>query len=417
MASIVLRIDDRVCKNGMSPVRIRVSHCHTAAWYQTGVMLEPSCFQTASVYDPVSRRAYMAAEKREQLAGLVRSWDEGLFELQRSDGGGDLLSRMTATELRDYIFGAKPVRAKASELVTKRRNADSASDFMVFLDKYAQSRVSVRTQEHVAYVWRVLCAYVRERSLLRMTFADITYERLTDIKSWMRSKGKGEQARFKVESYVRAAYREGLRMGMCDRAHDPFLDYRIERVPEKDIVTISREQMKMLMEYDKRPGLQRAKDVLLASFYLCGANFIDLYDMRDPVDGEVRFVRHKVQRRTQKETRIRVEPELAVIVGRYGGNGRLLNFAANMRSLQYNLNDNYRELSKELGFKVNLEIIRRTWATLAGELECPEIVIDKSMGHITRSVTSRYYEQYDWSRTARWNRRVIDYVRGCQNPM
>ena len=76
--------------------------------------------------------------------------------------------------------------------------------------------------------------------------------------------------------------------------------------------------------------------------------------------------------------------------------------------------DNYAELSKELGFKVNMEIIRRTWATLAGELECPEIVIDKSMGHVARTVNGRFYEKYDWSRTAKWNRRIIDYVKTGQ---
>ncbi|MBQ1261010.1 MAG: M20/M25/M40 family metallo-hydrolase [Clostridia bacterium] len=126
------------------------------------------------------------------------------------------------------------------------------------------------------------------------------------------------------------------------------------------------------------------------------------------------FVRHKVQRCTQKKTCIRVEPELAAIAEKYQGEGRLFNFAAGFRSLQYRMCDNYAELSKELGFKVNMEIIRRTWATLAGEIECPEIVIDKSMGHVARTVNGRFYEKYDWSRTAKWNRRIIDYVKTGQ---
>ena len=408
MASIVLRIDDKV-KNGMASVRLRISHNHTSAWYKTGVMIEPSCFQSASVYDPVNKKAYMASEKRSRLLDVVRKWDDGLIDLQRAEGGDEQIARMTATELRDYIYGSRVQVRKASEMVKKRKKGKS-DDFMDWFDKYAQSRNSDRTKEHVAYVWRLLLQYITARSLRELTFADITYERMTDIKAWLKQTNRGEQARFKLESYVRAAYREGQRMGMCDRAHDPFLDYRIERVPEKDIVTISREQVRELMEYNKRPGLQRAKDVLLASFYLCGANFMDMYDMREPVNGEVSFVRHKVQRRTQKETRIHVEPELAAIVCRYGGEGRLLNFTANMRSLQYNLNDNYRELSKELGFKVNMEIIRRTWATLAAEIECPDAVIDMCMGHVARSVNSRFYVKPNWERVAKWNRKVIDHV-------
>lgn len=409
MASIVLRIDERVSKNGMSPVRVRISHRHTAAWYATGVLLEPSCFQSESIYEPVSKKAYMAAEKRALLKAIVSKWDNGMFELQRSDGGEDQIAQMNATELRDFIFGENVKKVQATELVTKRKKTGS-DDFLNWFDKYGQGRRSERTREHFAYVWRVLLEYITARGLRDLRFADINYARLTDMKAWLRNRTSGEQTRFKVESYVRAAYREGQRMGLCDRSLDPYFDYKIERVPEHDIETITRDQMKMLMEFDKRPGLQRAKDVLLTSFYLCGANFVDLYEMRAPVDGEVRFVRHKVQRRTHKETCIRVEPELAKIAERYSGDGRLLNFTANMRSLQYRMCDNYVELSKELGFKVNMEIIRRTWATLAAEIECPDAVIDMCMGHVARTVNSRFYVKPNWERAANWNRKVIDYV-------
>ena len=413
MASIVLRIDERVVKNGMSPIRVRVSHNHTAAWYQTGVSVEPSCFQSGSIYDPIGRRAYMAAEKRAKLLEMVRRWDDGLMELQKADGGDEQIARMNATELRDYIFGEKKVvrKASAAEMVRKRKTGH-VSDFLSWFDQYGQGRQSERTREHFAYVSRVLNEYTRARGLQGLTFADINYERLTDMKAWLRGRSSGEPTRFKVESYVRAAYREGQRFGKCDRSHDPYLDYKIEKVPEKDIVTISRDEMHTLMlaPLKERPGLQRAKDVLMASFYLCGANFVDLYDMPAPVNGEVQFVRHKVAGRTQKKTCIRVEPELEEITARYGGDGRLLNFTANMRSLQYRMCDNYVELSKELGFKVNMEIIRRTWATLAAEIECPDTVIDMCMGHVARSVNSRFYVKPDWRRAAKWNRRVIDYV-------
>ena len=88
----------------------------------------------------------------------------------------------------------------------------------------------------------------------------------------------------------------------------------------------------------------------------------------------------------------------------------MFNFTASCRNLHYRLDNNFVELSKELGFKVNLAIIRRTWATLAAEIECPDTVINHSMGHIVRTVNARFYERYDWSRTAKWNRKVIDYV-------
>ena len=68
MASIVLRLDERSVKNGMCPVRLRISHQHQSAWVGTGVAVEPQFFRNDSLYDPIANRAYMAKEKREQLA-------------------------------------------------------------------------------------------------------------------------------------------------------------------------------------------------------------------------------------------------------------------------------------------------------------------------------------------------------------
>lgn len=410
MASIILRLDSRTEKNGMQHVRLRISHRGTNAWHPTGVVVEPQYFNGANLYDPIGKKATMAAFKRELLAGIVRQYEEGMFDLLRTDDGKAKLEQMTAKDIRAFIYGSRARNTTAVQLVQKKKKTQEAADFVDFFDEYGQSKDKVRTRENYAYVWRILCAYLTARSLNTLTFSDLNYERLIDMRTWIRSTGRGEPTRFKMESYVRATYKEGLRRRMCSRDMDPFLDYRIEPVPEHDIETISREQVRALMQLDcdGHPGLQRSKDVLLASFYLCGINFQDMYSL--PMGEEAVYVRQKVDKRTQKHVRVRVEPELSEIVQRYEGNGRMFNFTAGCRSLHYRLDDNFKELSKALGFKVNLAIIRRTWATLAAEIECPDSVINHSMGHIVRTVNARFYEKYDWSRTAKWNRKVIDYV-------
>ena len=410
MAKIILRLDNRTTKNGMQQVRLRISQKGTNAWHSTGVWVEPVYFNGSNIYDAISKKEPMAMYKKEQLSDIVRQYEEGVFDLQRAEGGREQMGQMTANDLRDYIFGTRDKKPTAVQLVAKKNKTPQTGDFMAFFDQYGQSKDKERTRENYAYVWRLLLAYMQARHLRDLYFADINYERLVDMKSWLRSEGKGEATRFKVESYVRATYKEGLRRKMCSRDADPFLDYRIEPVPEHDIETISRKQMHALMNADlsKRPGLQRSKDVLLASFYLCGINFQDMYAL--PMGDEAVYIRQKVDKRTQKHVRVRVEPELSEIVQRYEGDGRMFNFEANCRSLHYRLDDNFVELSKELGFKVNFAIIRRTWATLAAEIECPDTVINHSMGHIVRTVNARFYERYDWSRTAKWNRKVIDYV-------
>lgn len=410
MASIILRLDERTTKNGMQQVRMRISHKGTNAWHPTGVLVEPVYFNGTNIYEAISKKAPMAMYKREKLAGIVRQYEEGVFDLLRADGGKEQIEQMSAKELRAYIFGEKARKPSAVQLVQTKKKTQQTADFMAFLDEYGQSKDKVRTRENFAYVYRLVFAYLQARQLDGLTFTDIDYERLVDMKAWIRSEGKGEPTRFKMESYVRATYKEGLRRKLCSRDQDPFLDYRIEPVPEHDIETITSKQVRKLMltNCDGHPGLQRAKDMLLGSFYLCGINFQDMYDL--PMGDEAVYIRQKVNKRTQKHIHVRVEPELGDIVKRYEGDGKMFNFDAGCRSLHYRLDDNFRELSKALGFKVNFAIIRRTWATLAAEIECPDTVINHSMGHIVRTVNARFYERYDWSRTAKWNRKVIDYV-------
>lgn len=410
MASIILRLDKRTTTNGMQQIRMRINHRGTNAWHPTGVMVEPAYFNGSNIYDAISKRAPMAVYKREQLAAIVRQYDEGIFELLRAEGGQDQLDQMTANDIRAYVFGTRVRKPSAVQLIKNKKKSQQSGDFLNFFDLYGRSKDKVRTRENFDYVWRLLFSYCRSRNMDTLWFTDIDYTRLVDMKAWLRSEGKGEATRFKMESYVRAVYKEGLRRKMCNRSDDPFLDYRVEPVPEHDIEVITRQQVHQLMLVDcsGHPGLQRAKDVLLASFYLCGINFQDMYDL--PMGDEAVYIRQKVSKRTQKHVHVRVEPELADIIKRYEGEGKMFNFGAGRRSLHYRLDDNFRELSKMLGFKVNMAIIRRTWATLAAEIECPDSVINHSMGHIVRTVNARFYEKYDWNRTAKWNRMVIDYV-------
>lgn len=412
MASIVLRLDERSVKNGMCPIRLRISHQHQSAWVGTGVAVEPQFFRNDSLYDPIANRAYMAKEKRESLAVYVRKWDEGLFDLLHADGGSEQLNQMTAAQLKAYIFGERKKKT-AKEVVSRKRGSTSA-DFLDWFQQYGQTRAAKSTRSHFDYIWRLLYNYMKELGMQALMFQDITYTFLVDMKAWIRNSGRGEATRFKAESYIRAAYREGMRRGMVRRDSDPFLDYRIERVPLKDIQTLSADAFRRLANLNiKEPtNLVTARDMLLASFYLCGINWGDLYHLPAPKDGQVEFVRSKAARHTQKKVKIHVEPELEAIIRRYADptGERMLHFNSTCDNLQHKLCGYYRRLSDMIGEHVDMAIIRRTWATVAGELECPDRVIDMSLGHVESTVKDRHYEEYKWERTAKWNRKIIDYI-------
>ncbi len=411
MATIVMRLDKRAEKNGQYKVRIRISHNGTSSWIATGVYIDERYFNEDNLYDPISKKAYMYEEKREQLLAIVRKFDEVVFALKRDDGAN--LDEMSANDLREYIVGRKTTKKKE---VKKKQ---SGMSFLHFFEQYGDSRSSINTQKHYAYVLRLLTSYCMERGVMDMQIKDIDYLRMIDIAKWVTDGGRSDVTRYKVESYIRAAYREAQRMKLVSRDDDPFFDYKIKIVQERDEVDVmSVETLRKLLSLDLSNqqgvvGLTKARDILMISFYLCGANLIDIFTMEKQEGEDVSFVRHKIQGKTKRATRIFIEPELRKLMDKYAGANMMFRFAEdvpNYYTFQRRLNDRCERLSLLVGEQVNMQLIRRTWATIAGELEAPDRVIDKSMGHKDASVKDIHYEKYDWDRTRKWNRKVIDYV-------
>ena len=446
MARLKLDIDTRCLKNGEAQIRLRINHKGTSAYVGTGVYVEPRYFIGSSLYDPVSRKAPTAAIVRERVGQIVGRVDEFLNDTDRS-----VLDRMTATDIREAALGVKRrsgtdgvhgvgilsgtdgvqgadfasvARFGGSEVQTTngvKINAQAGgiagrrvqADFVAFFEDYGESRRTGKTQDSYAYAAKVLREYCEARRLGSLTFIDIDYSRLVDFARWFESTGRSHATRHMLESYVRAAYRDAQKRRLVSRELDPYYDYSIKPVPLKDIETLSAKEMHALMVCEPKLGGQRmGRDIALMSFYLCGANLIDMYEMQD--GKECVFVRHKIEHRYQRELHIRIEPELAALVERYKGDGMLLSFKAkykNYESFRHKIAHRLRELSSELGFSVTMPKIRRTWATIAGGLECPEIVINKSLGHLDSTVNRRFYDDYDWSLTAKWNRKIIDYIK------
>lgn len=406
MTRLKLDIDTRSLKNGAAQIRLRINHKGTSAYVGTGVYVEPQYFIGTSLYDPVSRKAPMVAIIRERVGQIVGRVDKFLMQADQTE-----LDGMNATDIREAALGA--TRTISLEITNGAKKTAQKGDFVSFFENYGENRRTIKTQESYAYGAKVLREYCAARRLGTLTFTDIDYPRLVDFARWLDETGRSAATRHMIESYVRAAYRDGQKRRLVSRDLDPYYDYSIARVPLKDIETLSVGQMHALMECEPKLGGQRmGRDIALMSFYLCGANLIDLYEMQDGKT-ECVFIRHKIEHRYQQEIHIRIEPELAALITRYKGNGMLLAFKAkypNYETFRHKIAHRLRELSRELGFSITLPKIRRTWASIAGGLDIADRVIDKSMGHVDTTVKDRHYERYDWSRTARANRSVIDAI-------
>lgn len=422
MAKISLNLDERSVKNGMAHIRIRINHKKSCAYVSTGIYVEPQYFITGSLYDPIHRKARLAAEKREQVANIVGKFEEWLAEVDR-----DELLSMSAKDIKELVCGTNtrgninvPACIDMRTYANARgRMANDPADFIIWFREYGDGRRSDKTRKSYEYAWNVIMEYCTARRMQTIYFSNIDYSLLTDFARWLRETGRGESTRHMIESYFRAAYKEAQRCKMVSRDLDPYFDYSIAPVPQKDIDYLTPEQLRKLAAIDlsETSGLDRARDCAMMSFYLCGANLLDIFILdSDSIQGnDVVFVRHKVNARNQRAQRINIEPALAVLMDKYKGKSLPLRFAEstpNYDTFQSKTNKLLKDVSKKLGFKVTMALVRRSWSSIAGMLEIPDRVIDKSMGHMDRSVKDRHYEQYDWSRTAKANRQIIDFVFG-----
>lgn len=413
MAKAIFRLDERTIKNGMYQVRMRISNNGDSTWIPTGVWVERPCFVPDSMYEPITTKAYMYREKVATLREFAHKYDQAVFELERDPNKN--LSSMSAKEIRTYIIGERT----CSPMRAQKVSHSGRIDFMDWFDRFGQGKDNENTRKHYAYVWRLLHSYCQDRGIDRLYFNDIDYDRLNDIRSWVLD-GREDVTRYKVESYMHSAYKEAQRCHLISRDNDPYDDYKVERVRANDseIEVIELEDLRRFLSMDLTnqqgyEGLSRARDILWASFCMCGANLIDLYHMPKQIGNEVVYIRHKNIGRTRRPVHTQIVDDIDYIVERYAGQQYMFNFQeqhSNYYTFQRRINERCERLSRLLGAKVNMQLIRRTWATIAGMEAVDWHIVNKSLGHIDKEVTDKNYQRFFWQRAAQANQRVIDFV-------
>jgi integrase len=206
----------------------------------------------------------------------------------------------------------------------------------------------------------------------------------------------------------------------------PFRKFKIKNA-EKEKVSLTPEQIKRLYEYEfKTPALRMARDFWMLSFFLCGINPVDLYNLKKPENGKISFIRTKMQHGTNSTIRLLIQPEAQKIIEQYKNNDKseyLLMFidkyvsydifksflSKKIRSIPDLKNSENKKIFED--FKgLTMYWARYSWATIADSIGIQEKTISKGLGHVDKSLAGRKYIASDWSKVDVANRQVIDFV-------
>lgn len=394
MAKVSFVLDQRTQnKFGQSPVKIQITNRNTMTQISTGIFVYSKDFSENPNF-PIARHVVGARQITAQLQDTAKKYIDTIFELHER---GRLIS-MTAAEIRQYT--------------ERKRQQTQSKNFSETLQYYIDHHCSTeKTKGTYIYTQQKLNAYTGNAI---MEFDDIDYQFLLEFKDWMTDNELGVNTRSIVFRCMRAIYNYGIKMRIAKRDDNPFTnDFTIESAT-KEIDYLPVHILKKLSDAKLKGGQAIARDFFLLSFYMCGVNPVDLYNMEPANKKEVTYIRQKISNSNPKPCHIRIHPAAQKIIDKYRGNKKLLSFFELYSCYSVFKRFMSREL-KRVGDVINYPRLyfyqaRYSWATYAVNIGVSEIVIDKALGHKPRGLVGQRYAYISWDMVNRANNDVIDFV-------
>ena len=208
----------------------------------------------------------------------------------------------------------------------------------------------------------------------------------------------------------------------------PFRKFQIKTERERYLY-LNVEEMREFRDIEVEPFMEKYRDLFMLGFYLIGINISDLLDLPANCikNGRIKYRRNKTARLYD----IKVEPEAMEIINKYRGASHLINVlddGTKKISFSRKLNDYIKRVGpvtmvkNKRGALIKKDVCplfpdivwytaRRSWATIAAELDIPKETIGKALGHSEwDSTTTDLYINFDNRKIDEANRMVIDYL-------
>lgn len=385
----------RPTKEGRYPIALRLVKGNSNTTVSCDVAVPESAFVGDSGKVIASKWAN-AKQLNADLQELYYTYINTIHELERTGK----INAMSAVDIKNYVELKKEYHAEYT--------------FTSVMQDYMQNSRTQKTKETFGYTIQKLTQFSRKKKLF---FEEINYKFLTDFDRWMENNGIGMSSRGIVFRNIRSVYNYAINNDWVNASLYPFRKFKIKQ-SHKEKVYLPEDKMRELLALDlsgdKQTGLAFARDFFMLSFYFCGINPIDLYNLPQFPDGRISFVRTKVQFHEPQPIHISIQPEPQDIINRHKGKEHLLDFAEHYLSFA-NCYHYLKHRLKKLGDMIGCPGItfywaRYSWATYASKLDISDSTISKALGHSSTTLAEKRYISFDWSKVDKANRRVIDYV-------
>ena len=371
----------------MAPLRLVVTKKSVRAYLPLSVSLLPAHWDSR-------RQMVICHPNKMALNNFIQSQKLAADQIIVSLSESGQLDGLSATRIKDLLM---------SELHPEDDCATNNTPYFC-MTAFIESK-SGRTREiYEATLSRIMAYCPRFSSL---TWEDMTVKWLEEFDRFLSRTSPSRNARNIHFRNIRAVFNRAIddELTHCY----PFRKFKI-RNTETRKRSLTVEQLRMLFSLRLKPKDQRYLDFFKLSFLLVGINTVDLCGAAPAVNGRLEYERAK----THRLYSVKIEPEAEVLISKYAGKERLVNFAEECRSYRSfykHLADSLRELGPTIGVNGFTSYwARHTWATLAAELDIPDATISLALGHAGENRTTEVYIWRNQKKVDAANRRVLDWV-------
>jgi len=395
MASIKLYLDTRrEKKDGLFPLKLNVRN-KGKFLLATGLSVSIQNW-TGSEF---TNKEPNYKTKNAMLRKVLSDMESAIFRLNMDGKVKEMSDKALKEILEKYLPNYTPEAPKTF--------VDYMTDFMNMKDKQGTRDIYTTTINKITEFDRTC------------TFDTMNIDWLRRFERWMKDSGMKTNAYAIHLRNIRAVFNYAIDEEITTLY--PFRKFKIKK-EETAKRSLTAEQVALLRDYKCEEYQERYRDIFMLMLYLIGINAVDLFNLKQIVNGRIEYNRAK----TNKLYSIKVEPEAMEIIERYKGKDFLLNVLdgyGNHKDFLHRMGIGLKQIGpvsrSGLGGKKTIEPLfpeissywaRHTWATIAAELDIPKETISEALGHEIGSAVTSIYIKFDRKKIDEANRKVIDYL-------
>lgn len=388
MANTKIKLDKRrATKEGTYPLKISVG-------YGTGLYLSTDIYVREEDWDErtmlcIGKQARQINSALQSILARVRN---RMLELVERG----MIKRLINSQIRQML-----------ENMELEKPTENKQTFLDFFERVQDSKKGEKNFGTKRTYFAALNSIRRFCDVEKLTFEDITKQWLREFIAFLDKEGVSPNTQRQYLSRLRHV----LNVAYDDEliTHDPFRRFRLPRYQETKKRALDIEDFQRIVRYKGRASAMKARDLFLLSFCFIGMNPRDLFEIssKDIDKGRLEYRRAK----TGRLYSVKVEPEALALLPSVLDWGKDKGF----RPFYENNSRYLKKLRDDMGIiepDLTWYWARHSWATYAAELDIPDDIISRALGHSrgTGAAVTSIYIKNNRSKVDEANRRVIDFA-------